>query len=171
MSKKKSATIINPEFEEAVIQGTTISPASLLKKQMEAYPNVSIRKLANAANVTYGRLLKASKDPILGVPYDPTSTNYEAMAQILKVDTILDLDWEALNEVDTKATLVKDIDVFSKDMLVYMRKDKAAPFRIIHKTKTHIVVQRIDQETPYAWSYNTFMLYGPSLTPRTVVEP
>lgn len=148
---------------------TKKTPAQILQAQMEANTNVSIRKIATAANVTYGRLLNASKKPVEGQVYDTSATNYEAMAEILGVDKILDLDWDGLNEVDTtKGILAKSVDEFAIGDIVYMRKDKTAPFTIIHKTKTHIVVQQVDTETPYSWSNNTFMLYGPSKTPRKV---
>ena len=50
-----------------------------LKEAMESHPNVSLRKLANACEVSYGWVLKQSNKPIAGVAYDPDAVNCGAV--------------------------------------------------------------------------------------------
>ena len=49
--------------------------SELLKQKFELHPNASLRKLAAATNTSYPVLLKRSKAPIVGQPYDPEATN------------------------------------------------------------------------------------------------
>ena len=60
MSKKMNA--------EAAITATATFD---LETAMQKYPNVSLRKLATACEVSYGWILKKSKEPIPGMAYDP----------------------------------------------------------------------------------------------------
>lgn len=141
-----------------------------LRAQFEKYPNVSIRKIAQETEVTYGILLKASRAPIPGVAYDPEATNYEAInAEFIKrkIDLTL-VDWEALNESSSKATLIKDHSMFVPGMKVYLRSEPTTPFEIIYKTETHIVILLEGTTEPKSWKITTFMFNGPSLEPRTV---
>ena len=48
-----------------------------LKELFEKYENVSIRRFAEAVSINYNMLLKASKRPIEGVPYNPNARNYD----------------------------------------------------------------------------------------------
>ena len=96
MSKK-----VNPaqEATTATAAAAETTPVRDLKALLEKYPNVSLRKLAVACELSYGWILKCSKKPIAGQTYDPEATNYQAVTETFAKRGIdLEaLDWEALN--------------------------------------------------------------------------
>lgn len=141
-----------------------------LQKAMAQYPNVSLRKLAQATNICYGWLLKKSKEPVKGQPYDPDSVNYEAVARVFenKQVDLNTLDWEALNTTAQRSTtLVKDMEQFTVGTKVFLREDNEVPFSIIYKTETHIVLLQDDDTAPRVLSHATFLMKGPVFTPRS----
>lgn len=151
---------------------TTATPIFDLRAAMEQHPNVSLRKLALAAELSYGWILKRSKEPVKGMPYDPDYVNYEAVAETFakKGIDLSKLDWEALNEVTMKrgTLLTKDMDTFEVGKEVYLREDNTTPFVICYKTATHIVIMKKGDTEPRAWSHGTFLMKGPVFEPRTV---
>lgn len=163
MSKKINA--------EATIPATTNFN---LKEALETYPNVSLRKLAVACEISYGWVLKKSKEPIPGEAYDPSSINYEAVQNVFEKRGInlAELDWEALNVAPLKkgSVLVKDMGAFEIGKKVYLREDNTVPFVICYKTDTHIVIMKEDSTEPRAWSHATFLMKGPVFEPRTITE-
>lgn len=145
------------------------------KYVLENYENVSIRRFAEAIGVNYNMLLKASKKPIEGVPYDPTAINYDAIDKIIEKKEInLDeIDWEAVNEKPSRnstAVLSKNIDDFNVGDKVYLREDNESPFEILYKTGTHIVIMKEGTSEPRALSHSTFFFKGPSFDKREVKE-
>lgn len=148
--------------------------AASLQTYFEKYPNASIRKLAAAANVTYGLLLKKSKEPIPGQAYDPDATNWDALEQYLLKRSIHwdTLDWDAMNEVAARAggVLAKSVDDFEVGSKVWLRKNNEVPYTAVYKTATHIVVMLDGTTEPQALSNNTFILYGPSKQQRAPKE-
>ena len=165
MSKK-----VNAVTNEAATPATTI-PAFDLRTAMETHPNASLRKLSLATEVAYGWLLKKSKEPIPGVPYDPEAVNYEAVAAVFAkkgIDLSL-LDWEELDQATVRAggLLTKNMDAFQVGMKVYLREDNVVPFDILYKTGTHIVIMKEGTTEPRSWSHATFLMKGPVFEPRT----
>lgn len=138
-----------------------------LQTYMEKYENVSIRKLAANTGINYGILLKLSKQPIAGVPYDPEAINYAAVEEKLtkKNVNIDNLDWDAMN-VGRAVTLSKSVEDFKVGDEVYLRKNNEVPYVIVYKTETHVVIMLKGTSEPQAWSNNTFMLNGPAFEPR-----
>lgn len=141
------------------------------KYVLENYENVSIRRFAEAVEVNYNMLLKASKKPIEGVPYDPTAINYDAIDAIIEKKEIdLDnIDWEAVNEKPSRfntAVLSKNIDDFKVGDKVYLREDNETPFEILYKTGTHVVIMKENTSEPRALSHSTFFFKGPSFDKR-----
>ena len=136
-----------------------------LKEYFEEYENASIRKLANVTGINYGILLKKSKEPIAGQPYNPEAINWAAVEEKLKSKNIdySELDWEALNEGRSHrgSSLIKDMDAFTVGKKVYLRRDNDVPFEIVYKTDTHIVIMQEGKSEPLAWSHNTFLINGP----------
>lgn len=143
-----------------------------LRSLMEQYPNASLRKLALAAEVSYGWLLKKSKEPVEGMPYDPTFVNYEAVAQVLakKGINVEELDWAVLNEATLKhgSILPKDMEAFEVGKQVYLREDNEVPFDIVYKTESHIVLMKEGSTEPRAWSHSTFLMKGPVFEKRVI---
>lgn len=148
------------------------APIFNLREAMEKYPNVSLRKLATACELSYGWILKRSKEPVEGMPYDPSYVNYEAVAATFakKGIDLATLDWDALNEAVLKrgVQLTKNMDAFRVGGKVYLREDNTTPFEICYKTETHIVIMREGSTEPRAWSHATFLMKGPVFEPRTV---
>lgn len=76
--------------------------------------NISLRKLAVAANVSYQMLLKAAKKPVAGEVYDATAINYDEVDKLL---TKKGFDFETLDvaqlkkEAQSKALKETEIDV------------------------------------------------------------
>ena len=148
----------------------TMHYANTLESLFTSYPNVSLRKLANATNINYGILLKKSKEPIVGEAYDPEATNWLAIADkmISKEIDLSTIDWDALNEGPNRkgSTLTKDMDAFEVGCKVYLRKDNEIPYEIVYKTATHVVIMKEGTSEPQAWAFNTFLLNGPVFEPR-----
>lgn len=141
------------------------------KYVFENYENISIRKFANAVEVNYQMLLKASRKPIEGVAYDPTAINYDAIdAIVAKREIDLDsIDWKAINELPSRisnATLSKNIEDFNVGDKIYLREDNETPFEILYKTGTHIVIMKEGTSEPRALSHSTFFFKGPSFNKR-----
>lgn len=148
----------------------------MLQQKMNEFSNVSLRQIAFSANVSYGRLLKASREPIPGVMYNPNEMNWEALSKILTPELIDAIDWEALNDSKGTVAPVRGFEDFKIGDYVYIRRDNDLPYKIIYSTKTHVVIQHVaeikDNEmildaTPLCWSHSTFMLNGPVLQPRS----
>ncbi len=165
MSKK-----VNTNQEATTATATT--PVRDLKALLEKYPNVSLRKLTIACEISYGWILKCSKKPIAGQPYDPEATNYQAVAETfarrgIDLET---LDWEALNveTIRNGVGLSKDMSAFEVGGKVYLREDNEKPFEILYKTETHIVIMKEGDTEPRAWSHSTFLMKGPVFEPRAI---
>jgi hypothetical protein len=150
-----------------------VAPVFDLKTYMEKYPNVSLRKLALSLELSYGWILKCSKKPIAGQPYDPNAVNYEEVAKTFerKGIDLSKLDWESLNESTQTSrgiSLQKDMSAFQVGGKVYLREDNEVPFEITYKTETHIVIMKVGSTEPRAWSHSTFLMKGPVFEPRTI---
>lgn len=141
-----------------------------LKEYFEKYENVSIRKLAAATEVNYGVLLKKSKDPVPGQPYDPEATNWAALEATLAKKNIdyTQLDWSGMNEGPARrgAQLIKDMEAFEVGKEVYLRRNNDTPYEIVYKTETHIVLMLKGTQEPICWAHNTFLINGPVFEPR-----
>ena len=151
---------------------TVTTPVRDLKALLEKYPNVSLRKLTVACEISYGWILKCSKKPIAGQPYDPEATNYQAVAETfakrgIELET---LDREALNveTVRNGVGLSKDMSMFEVGGKVYLREDNEKPVEILYKTETHIVIMKEGSTEPRAWSHSTFLMKGPVFEPRAI---
>ena len=144
-----------------------------IELRMNEYPNVSLRKIAAACDVSYQMLLKASKKPVVGEAYDPEAVNYEAVQEYLdKKNILIDLiDWESLNvdPIRKVATLSKDINDFHCGDIVYLRGEEVG-YEIIYMTETHVVIIRQDSTEPRCLSYSTFFFKGATHTPRVHKE-
>ena len=165
-------TTTNAAAEAVEVAQTTPTNAVDLESLMKQYPNVSLRKLALSLELSYGWILKCSKKPIAGQPYDPDFVNYDEVAKtfVRKGIDLSKLDWESLNESTQTSrgiTLQKDMSAFQVGGKVYLREDNEVPFDICYKTATHIVIMKEGDTEPRAWSHSTFLMKGPVFEPRT----
>lgn len=155
-----------------VIDSVDTTKLSSLQSYFEAYPNASLRKLAQATEINYGVLLKKSKEPIPGQAYDPEAVNWRALEDKLTSKHVdwTTLDWAILNQGPQRkgATLQKDIDAFKVGDKVYLRRNNDKPYEILYKTETHVVIMLEGSTEPQAWANNTFLINGPVFQPRTV---
>lgn len=169
---KKINTIENEAMTATTEVAANTTPTANLKELMEQFPNVSLRKLALSLDLSYGWILKCSKKPIPGQPYDPDAVNYEEVAKTFarKGIDLTTLDWYSLNESTQTSRgilLTKDMDAFRCGQSVYLREDNEVPFEICYKTDTHIVIMKHGSTEPRAWSHSTFLMKGPVFEPRT----
>lgn len=174
MSKKIKTTndAITATTNE-VVNETPSFTGETLEGYLIKYPNVSLRKLALSLEISYGWILKCSKKPIPGKPYDPDEVNYDAVAEVFsrKGIDLAQLDWETLNESTQTSrgiSLTKDMSAFQVGGKVYLREDNEVPFEICYKTDSHIVIMKEGSTEPRAWSHSTFLMKGPVFEPRTV---
>lgn len=147
-----------------------VTPKMSVKEALENTPNLSLRKLALAVDVCYGVLLKASKKPIAGVPYDPTNVNYAEVDAVLarKEIDISTLDLVAIaGEARAKAT--KEVDLAVGDKFTIRGREEQ--YVIVALTKTHICIQATEanefgEEILRSMSIATFL----HQTPKKVNE-
>lgn len=141
------------------------APKMSVKEALENTPNLSLRKIALAVDVSYGALLKASKKPIAGVPYDPTNVNYEEVDAVLArrgIDlSTLDLVVIA-GEARAKATKEADLAVGEK----FTIRGRKETYVIVALTKTHICIQATEpneygEEVLRSMSIATFLHQTP----------
>jgi hypothetical protein len=173
MSKKIKNVNTNEAIDTTVENTAVETPTINLEELMNKYPNVSLRKLALSLDLSYGWILKCSKKPITGQPYDPDAVNYEEVQKtfVRKGIDLSTLDWESLNESTQTSRgilLTKDMSAFEVGQKVYLREDNEVPFDICYKTETHIVIMKEGATEPRAWSHSTFLMKGPVFEPRTV---
>lgn len=146
--------------------------AAALQEIAQVYPNVSLRKLAEATSVSYQMLLKASKKPIAGVLYDPEAINYEEIAAMLnrREVNLETIDFEELNKVAPRGRIgsSKSFSDYTVGMKIYLRDNNETPYEIVYKTETHIVLMLEGTTEPRLLSENTFFFKGPAMEPRTV---
>lgn len=170
MSKKVNSIETTTTTTNEVVNET---PTINLEELMNKYPNVSLRKLALSLELSYGWILKCSKKPIPGQPYDPDAVNYDEVAKTFarKGINLAELDWESLNEASQTSrgiSLQKDMSAFQVGGKVYLREDNEVPFDICYKTDSHIVIMKEGSTEPRAWSHSTFLMKGPVFEPRTI---
>jgi len=141
------------------------APKMSVKEALENTPNLSLRKIALATDVSYGALLKASKKPIAGVPYDPTNVNYEEVDAVLArrgID-LSTLDLVAIaGEARAKATKEADLAVGEK----FTIRGRKETYVIVALTKTHICIQATEpneygEEVLRSMSIATFLHQTP----------
>lgn len=133
-----------------------------LQEAMEMYEGLSLRKLAEASGCNYNMLLKAAKQPIAGVPYDPAATNYEAIEAYIgkKVPDGLNYDDIAIMDINANVKLPFTPEVGQR---INIRGDEGT-FEICMVTDTHVVIMLIGGTQPRVFSNSTFM----HQTPRKV---
>lgn len=175
MSKKIKNEAIDATTNEVAIETPKATEMAVadLESLMTQYPNVSLRKLALSLELSYGWILKCSKKPIPGQPYDPDAINYDEVAKTFarKGINLEELDWESLNESTQTSrgiSLQKDMNAFQVGGKIYLREDNEVPFNICYKTDTHIVIMKEGSTEPRAWSHSTFLMKGPVFEPRTI---
>ena len=130
------------------------------KELFASNETLSLRKLALVTEVSYGVLLKASKKPIAGVPYDPTNVNYDEIDKVFAARKIelADLDPATL-ETEVRAKALKDADI--RVGAQYTIRGNEQPWKVIAMTSKDVCIQQDDSLR--AMSIATFMHQTPKL--------
>lgn len=145
---------------------------SKLQNVMEANKKLSLRKIAQATEVSYLTLLKASKAPVEGEVYDPNVVNYQAIeAKLIEKmgqEAFEAYDWESL--VDMDMNIKVELSGFEQGDLItlknpgYSKKYTAETvYTIILMTETHVVLMPNDSTEPRVLSNGTLKICGPRL--------
>lgn len=161
MSKKENTNAITTE---TAVQGLP-SAADVLKNWFETVEGISLRKLSLATDVSYQMLLKASRKPIEGIPYDPAAINYQALATVLERHEIdvNAIDVAQLEGVAIRAAL-KEHDLKQGDK--YTIRGNEREWTVALLTATSICLQSNDDLR--TMSISTFLHQTPrKITPST----
>ncbi len=160
MSKKVNTITTNAANTETAVQ-VLPSAVDTLKNWFETVEGISLRKLSLATDVSYQMLLKASRKPIEGVPYDPSATNYQALADLLERHEIdvNAIDVAQLEGVAIRAAL-KEHDLKQGDK--YTIRNNPRTWTVAILTATSICLQSDDDLR--TMSISTFL----HQTPRKV---
>ena len=121
---------------------------------------LSLRKVALNLDLNYNMLLKASKKPIIGQPYDPNYINYdEVEAYIGKKVAINDIDWESMKDSSEVSTTTLPTNLKLGTQLTIRGDEEVYEIKII--TPTHVVIMGINNTQPRVMSIPTFLHQGP----------
>ena len=137
-------------------------------QQLVAEHGLTLRKIAHAVDLSYPKLLKASKQPVKGMVYDPEAINWEAIEVIgkEKAKEIGEFNWTELAEAGGKTVIVaKNIEEFIVGRKVYIRRSEKA-YSIVWTTDTHIVIIEEGSTEPRSWGWETFLANGPRFEAR-----
>ena len=139
-----------------------------IKELFAKEENISLRKLAVTADVSYQMLLKAAKKPVAGEVYDATAINYDEVEKLL---TKKGFDIETLNiedlkkEVQSKALKAEDIDMKA----LYTIRNSDEVYEVAYITSEMICLKT--GETLRAMSIATFLHQTPKVyTPNDAEE-
>lgn len=135
-----------------------------LREVMEQNPNLSMRKIAQLADVSYVGLLKASHRPIQGQVYDPTAINFEAINQMIGSKLPEDFDWEAVLK-DVEAPVQTPTEYAVGDMLrlrnpIGTKYNKDTIYKVVYLTTSHIILLPANSTEPRTLAINTMVQYG-----------
>lgn len=135
------------------------------KQIREDYKNVSLKKFCETTELCYQYILKASKKPIEGQPYDPTAVNYEAVQRIIDQKGI-DLDvfaWETLNtECARITTPINAIDDFKIGTQFKLRTDDNV-YTVVYISNTCIAFVDSFNEKIRTMNHDTFIHQSPRI--------
>lgn len=135
---------------------TTITTNGVIKETFEKYPNISLRKLSEYTNVNYNMLLKSSKKPIVGVPYEPTQVNYEEVERYLRSKNVDvdNLNYEEIESVSSIRKLKEDVNFEVGDKFKIRNDDNI--YMVVCKTSTHISFVEYEGTIIRVMNNNTF---------------
>lgn len=138
-----------------------------IKELFAQEENISLRKLAQAADVSYQMLLKAAKKPIAGEVYDAQAINYDEVEKLL---TKHEFDFESIDvnelkrEVQSKALKFEDIDMKAQ----YTIRNSEDVWEVACITSEMICLKT--GETLRAMSITTFLHQTPKVVTNENVE-
>ena len=135
------------------------------KQIREEYTNISLKAFCETTELCYQYILKASKKPIEGQPYDPTAVNYDAVQKIIdQKDINLDeFDWDKLNESRSmRTTPINAIDDFKIGTQFKLRTDDNV-YRVVYISITCIAFVDSFDEKIRTMNDDTFIHQSPRI--------
>ena len=135
------------------------------KQIREEFTNVSLKAFCETTELCYQYILKASKKPIEGQPYDPTAVNYDAVQKIIDQKGIdLDsFDWDKLNSEHTmRTTPINAIDDFKIGTQFKLRTDDNV-YIVVYISNTCIAFVDSFNEKIRTMNHDTFIHQPPRI--------
>lgn len=148
------------------MKGVTMTTIETIRAN---YPKLSLKSICEASGLCYQYVLKASKQPIAGQPYDPEAVNYGAIAKIVerKGCNLDEIDWAALEaDVKVAAPISKpeDFTVGTEFTLREADEEKRGRvYSVLVTTETHQVFMACDSTQPRVMNWDTFVHQSPRI--------
>ena len=134
-------------------------------------PNkTTLYHLAAVSGVKYHSIRRVGKKPVAGQVFDPEAINYAELEAYFAKAGLDYTTWDFTAVEGKTSAIAHDMSAYPNGTKVYFRKSPAVAHIVVLQTATHIVVQQEDTTEPQALKHTTFLLYGPSLTPRAFEE-
>lgn len=135
------------------------------KQIREDYTNISLKAFCEETELCYQYILKASKKPIEGQPYDPTAVNYDAVQKIIdqKGIDLGEFDWDKLNSEHTmRTTPINTIDDFKIGTQFKLRTDDIV-YIVVYISNTYIAFVDGFNEKIRTMNHDTFIHQSPRI--------
>ena len=135
------------------------------KQIREDYKMISLKLFCETTELCYQYILKASKKPIEGQPYDPTAVNYDAVQKIIdqKNVNLNAFDWDKLNDEHIlRTTPINAIDDFEIGTQFKLRTDVNV-YRVVYISNTCIAFVDSFNEKIRTMNHDTFIHQSPRI--------
>lgn len=125
------------------------------------HPTLSLKRICDELGLCYQYVLKASKQPIMGAPYDPNAFNDDAVEKILvrKGVKVEEVDWEAIAAETKITTPIGRPEEFTQGARFTLRETKERKEQ--GKAPTYVVLVALD-------SYVVFVEEDVDVAPRVM---
>lgn len=128
------------------------------------YPRISLKRICDELNLCYQYVLKVSKQPIPGKPYDPTEINYPAIEKIVtnKKVNISEIDWE---EIESSIKIIEPINK-PEDFTVgtqFTLRGNDNVWEVVYRTVSHVVFIADNDTQPRVMNWDTFEHQSPRI--------
>ena len=132
---------------------------------IKTYENISLKRVAEELNLCYQYILKASKLPIKGQPYDPEAFNDEEVNKIInrKGINLEEIDWEEISNRCRKIEKSDELEAFQVGVQFKLREKVEHIYEIIYNTETHTVFKDIEGTQPRVMNWDTFEHQSPRI--------
>ena len=132
------------------------------------YPKLSLKKICEVTGVCYQYVLKASKQPIEGKPYDPADFNYTAVEKIFarKEVDFESYDWKTISDeivIAAPVSKIEDFKVGTEFQLRETEDKKGTIYSVIFTTESHIVFMSNESTQPRVMNWDTFIHQSPRI--------
>jgi hypothetical protein len=132
------------------------------------HPNLSLKRICEVTGVCYQYVLKASKKPIAGKPYDPTDFNTEEVDKIFARKNVdfESYDWQTIADemkIIVPISKIEDFDVGTEFQLRENEENKGTIYSVVFTTESHVVFMSHESTQPRVMNWSTFMHQSPRI--------